>query len=110
MGLKLSDAFRLSWSNIAEHKKRSAIIILTISLLFGVIMGFNFIASGIEETTITASAGQTGGNVYVEARYGSWAGNDDYDSISTPEEIAQISLEPVLSEEDEVNFSKKSYF
>ena len=42
MGLKFSDALRLSWSNIAQHKKRSAIIILTISLLFGVVMGFNF--------------------------------------------------------------------
>lgn len=101
MELRFSDALRLSWGNIAQHKKRSAIIILTISLLFGVIMGFNFITSGIEETTITASAGQTSGNIYIEARYGSWAGNDDYDSISTPEEIAQISLEPVLDEEDD---------
>lgn len=101
MGLKLSDAFRLSWSNIAEHKKRSAIIILTISLLFGVIMGFNFIASGIEKTTITASAGQTSGDVYIEARYGSWGGNADFSSIYSPEEISQISLEPVLSEEDD---------
>lgn len=72
MRLKLSDAFRLSWSNITEHKKHSAIIILTISLLFGVIMEFNFIASGIEKTTITASAGQTGEDAYIEARYGSW--------------------------------------
>lgn len=101
MGLKLSDAFRLSWSNIAQHKKRSAIIVLTISLLFGVIMGFNFIASGIEETTIAASAGQTSGDVYIEARYGSWIGNADFSSIYSPEEISQISLEPVLSEEDD---------
>ena len=99
MGLKLSDALRLSWSNIAEHKKRSVIIILTISILFGVIMGFNFIASGIEQTTISASAGQTGGDVYIEARYGSWAGNADFDFISAPEEIVQISLAPVLDEE-----------
>lgn len=48
MGLKFSDALRLSWGNVAQYKKRSAIIILTISLLFGVIMGFNFITSGIE--------------------------------------------------------------
>lgn len=101
MGLRFSDALRLSWSNIAQHKKRSVIIILTISLLFGVIMGFNFIASGIEETAIVASAGQTGGEVYIEARYGSWGGNADFNSIGSPEEISQISLEPVLSEEDD---------
>lgn len=101
MGLKFSDALRLSWSNIAQHKKRSMIIVLTISLLFGVIMGFNFIASGIEETTIAASAGQTGGEVYIEARYSNWGGNADFNSIRSPEEISQISLEPVLSEEDD---------
>lgn len=36
-------------------------------------------------------------------------GNTDYDSISTPEEIAQISLEPVLSEENEVSFNRLLY-
>lgn len=98
MGLKFSDALRLSWGNVAQYKKRSAIIILTISLLFGVIMGFNFITSGIEETTISASAGQTGGDVYVEARYGVSGGNADFNSIHSPEEISKISLEPVLDE------------
>ena len=98
MGLKFSDAVRLSWSNIAQHKKRSAVIILTISLLFGVIMGFNFITSGIEETTISASAGQTGGEVYIEARYGSWGGNAGFGSIYNPEEMSKISLELVVDE------------
>lgn len=99
MGLKFFDAIRLSWGNVAQHKKRSTIIILTISLLFGVIMGFNFIASGIEETTISASVGQTGEEVYIEARYGTFSGNADFSSIYTPEEMSQISLEPVLNEE-----------
>ncbi len=108
MTIKLSDAFKLSWNNIGEHKKRSLIIILTISLLFGVIMGFNFIASGIEQTTISASAGQIGGDVYIEARYGSWAGNADFDFISTPDEIAQISLEPVLDEEDDKKIRERA--
>ena len=62
MGLKFSDALRLSWSNIAQHKKRSVVIILTISILFGVIMGFNFLTFGMEKTMLSASAGQTGGD------------------------------------------------
>ena len=49
MGLKFSDALRLSWSNIAEHKKRSVAIIVTISILFGAIMGFNFMLEGLRE-------------------------------------------------------------
>lgn len=71
-------------------------------------MGFNFIASGIEQTTISASAGQIGGDVYIEARYGSWAGNADFDFISTPDEIAQISLEPVLDEEDDKKIRERA--
>lgn len=99
MGLKFSDALRLSWGNIAQYKKRSAIIVLTISLLFGVIMGFNFIASGIEETMVAASAGQTSGEVYIEARYGSWGSNADFESIGSPEELTQISLVSTIDEE-----------
>lgn len=101
MSLKFSDALRLSWSNISQHKKRSAILIVTIALLFGVVMGFNFLTSGIEETTISASAGQTGGEVYLEAGYGdvSRSGYVEETYIHTPEELAGVSLEPVLDEE-----------
>ncbi len=71
-------------------------------------MGFNFITSGIEETTISASAGQTGGDVYVEARYGVSGGNADFNSIHSPEEISKISLEPVLDEAADEKNSRKS--
>lgn len=98
MGLKFSDALRLSWSNIAQHKKRSAVIVLTISLLFGVIMGFNFIASGIEETTISTSARQTGGEVYIEARYGT-PSDEGFDPTYNPEEKPKISLDTILNKE-----------
>ena len=110
MGLKFSDALRLSWSNIAQHKKRSAIIILTISVLFGVVMGFNFIASGIEETTIAASAGQTGGEVYAWTIYtGNKNGDDDdyHGSIFEPEEVSGVSLVPVLNEADDVKLRER---
>lgn len=101
MGLKFSDALHLSWGNIAQYKKRSAIIVLTVALLFGVIMGFNFITSGIEETVIGASAGQTDGEVYLEAHYGVWGGNASYDHIASPEEVSQIDLKPVVVNEDD---------
>ena len=110
MGLKFSDALRLSWSNIAQHKKRSAIIVLTISVLFGVVMGFNFIASGIEETTIAASAGQTGGEAYVWTIYtGNKNGDDDgyHGSIREPGEVSEVSLVPVLNEADDVKLRER---
>ena len=69
MGLKLSDAFRLSWSNIAGHKKRSAAIIITISILFGAIMGFNFMLQGLRETILDAALQANDGKVYLETGY-----------------------------------------
>ncbi len=69
MGLKFSDALRLSWSNIAEHKKRSVIIILTISLLFGVIMAFNFMLQGLRGTILDAALQANDGKVYLETGY-----------------------------------------
>lgn len=98
MGLRFSDALRLSWSNIAEHKKRSAIIVLTISLLFGVIMGFNFITSGMEKTTIAATAGQTGGEVYAEVWYRQNEGGTWSETIEDAEKVDQVDLTPVLDE------------
>ncbi len=99
MGLKFSDALCLSWGNVAQHKKRSAIIVLTISLLFGVIMGFNFITSGMERTVISAAAGQTGGEVYIEA----WYKKQNYGSswnemIYDEKEVERADLTPVLDE------------
>lgn len=101
MGLKFSDALRLSWSNIAEHKKRSVIIVLTISLLFGVIMGFNFITSGMEKTVISASAGQTGEEVYLEAWYRQNEGNSWHETIEGAKDVGRIDLVPVLGIEED---------
>ena len=69
MGLKFSDALRLSWSNIAQHKKRSAIIILTISVLFGVVMGFIFMLQGLRGTILDAALQANDGKVYLETWY-----------------------------------------
>lgn len=68
MGLKFSDALRLSWSNISGHKVRSIIIILSISVLFGFIMGFNFIMNGLERTALELNQDATGGATYVSVQ------------------------------------------
>jgi hypothetical protein len=69
MGLKFSDALRLSWSNIAQHKKRSAVIVLTISVLFGMIMAFNFMLQGLRGTILDAALQANDGKVYLETWY-----------------------------------------
>ena len=74
MELKFSDALRLSWSNIAEHKKRSVAIVLTISILFGVIMGFSFMLEGLRETILGAALQANDGKVYLDVGYQELAG------------------------------------
>ena len=69
MGLKFSDALHLSWGNIAQYKKRSAVIILTISILFGVIMAFNFMLQGLRGTILDAALQSNDGKVYLETGY-----------------------------------------
>lgn len=69
MGLKFSDALRLSWSNITKHKKRSVAIILTISILFGVIMAFNFMLQGLQGTILDAALQANDGKIYLETGY-----------------------------------------
>ena len=66
MGLKFSDALRLSWSNIVQHKKRSVAIILTISMLFGIIMAFNFMLQGLRGTILNAALQTNDGKVYLQ--------------------------------------------
>lgn len=69
MGLKFSDALRLSWSNIAQHKSRSIIIVLTISMLFGLIMGTSFILQGLRDTISGAALQANNGKIYLEIGY-----------------------------------------
>lgn len=69
MGLRVTDALRLSWSNIAEHKGRSAAVVLTVAVLFGLIMGVNFVLDGLEKTLVEASVERTEGKMYVETSF-----------------------------------------
>ena len=69
MSLTFSDTIKLSWSNIAQHKKRSILIVATIALLFGVIMAFNFILQGLRDTILDAALQTTSGQIYLETGY-----------------------------------------
>lgn len=69
MGLKFSDALRLSWSNIAQHKKRSVLIVITISVLFTLIVGLNLVFQGVENTVLDAATIASGGKIYVETGF-----------------------------------------
>lgn len=69
MALKFSDALRLSWGNITQYKRRSVIISLTISLLFGVIFGFSFMLDGLSKTIFDATMQASDGKIYIATGY-----------------------------------------
>jgi len=96
--LKFSDALHLSWSNISQHKSRSVIIVLTISVLFGVVMAFNFMLEGLGKTTFDAAMQASDGKVYVATGYGevSSFNEGDYfkiDSIESAEKLLEENAE-----------------
>lgn len=69
MSLKVTDALRLSWGNVIGHKGRSAAVVLTVAVLFGLIMGVNFILDGLEKTLVEVSIEKTEGKMYVETSF-----------------------------------------
>lgn len=97
MGLKFSDALRLSWSNIAQHKGRSAIVILTVSILFGVVMAFNFMLEGLGKTTFDAAMQASDGKIYIAAGYNEIASinEGDYFKVDNLEDAEKAIVESV---------------
>lgn len=96
MGLKFSDALRLSWSNIAQHKKRSTLIVITVSVLFTIIFGLNLIFQGVENTVLDTAMSASNGKIYVETGFvPAYDGVDDYVRYlpSNADEIVRSRLE-----------------
>lgn len=69
MGLRLYDALRLSWRNIAQHKVRSAMIVMTVSILFSAVMAFNFVLDGLDKTVFDAAMKASNHKVYIATGY-----------------------------------------
>lgn len=111
MGLKFSDALRLSWSNIAEHKKRSVAIIVTISILFGAIMGFNFMLEGLRETILSAALQTNDGKVYLETGYQniSSINEGDFTELADLEAAQKIVRDTVAKYHGEIIGEMTSY-
>lgn len=95
MSLTFSDTIKLSWSNIAQHKKRSILIVATIALLFGVIMAFNFILQGLRNTILDAALQTTSGQIYLETGY---AANGSSSTSGIPIFADQVALDTYVDQ------------
>lgn len=95
MSLKFSDALHLSWSNIAQYKKRSTLIILTVSILFGIVLGFSFMLEGLGETTFDAAMQASDGKIYIATSYAEIAPNNEgyYERINNLDDAKKLITE-----------------
>lgn len=69
MNLRFSDTLRLATRNITAYKLRSFTIIITISIIFGLIMGVNFLFAGMRQSMLEASAIPTNGESFIVIKY-----------------------------------------
>lgn len=69
MKISFLDAIRLASGNIAYYRLRSAAIVLTVSVIFGLVLGVNFLFAGMRESMLEASVVNTDGYSYVSAYF-----------------------------------------
>lgn len=69
MNLRFSDTLRLATRNITAYKLRSFTIIITISIIFGLLMGVNFLFAGMRRSMLEASVIPTGGESSIVIKY-----------------------------------------
>lgn len=82
--MRLTDALTLSWTNVRQYKRRSFAIVLTISLLFALVLGFNFILRGLETTLESAATAANSGQIYVNVNYtGLFEGDGRGEALTT---------------------------
>ena len=65
--MKLGDAWRLGHANVKSHKGRSIATIITISVLFGLVMGVNFVLQGMQNSILPYAEQATDGKIYVRS-------------------------------------------
>lgn len=108
VGLRFSDALRLSWKNIARYKKRSTTIILTMSVFFGTLLAVLSAASGLENTIIQLSANKTNGAAYLAVLYDeSKIGNATHSGmISGIDDSSKLSYEIISPDIKESDLAK----
>lgn len=63
--MKLREAIKLGHLNIASHKRRSLMVIVVISVIFGLLFAGNMFLQGLEDEIVGGLARQTGGEVYL---------------------------------------------
>ena len=65
--MRLVDYFRLGWANIVAHKKRAAIVVVIVGVMFGVLIAGSLLIQGVENTALDMMTRPTDGKVLVRS-------------------------------------------
>ena len=103
--LRLADLGRLSWGNVTEHKKRSLLVVVTMSVLFGLLFGMNFMLAGLRDTLVGVDTQATDGKVYIDLVYMRWfSGGEEADVV----EVADMKTALARASEEAAQYGGKA--
>ena len=102
--LRLRDALRLAFVNLAGNRRRISLIIMTVVVLFAPMLSLAFLAQGIRNSILDTSALQTGGAVYIQTGFLAdiYYGAEERVITSAPENADEILRERIAAHHGEI--------
>lgn len=102
--LRLRDALRLAFVNLAGNRRRTSLIIMTVVVLFAPMLSLAFLAQGIRSSILDASALQTGGAVYIQTGFLAdiYYGAEERVITPAPENADEILRERIAAHHGEI--------
>lgn len=102
--LRLRDALRLAFVNLAGNRRRTSLIIMTVVVLFAPMLSLAFLAQGIRNSILDTSALQTGGAVYIQTGFLAdiYYGAEERVITPTPENADEILRERIAAHHGEI--------
>lgn len=74
--MRVMDVLKLAHTNVKGHLGRTVMTVLTVSVVFGVVVGANFVLKGLERSLLEFAGEKTEGKVYVVSVAGGSAQED----------------------------------
>ena len=74
--MRVVDVLKLAHTNVKGHLGRTVMTVLTVSVVFGVVVGANFVLKGLERSLLEFAGEKTEGKVYVVSVAGRSAQED----------------------------------
>lgn len=102
--LRLRDALRLAFVNLAGNRRRTSLIVMTVVVLFAPMLSLAFLAQGVRNSILDTSALQTGGAVYIQTGFLAdiYYGAEERVITPAPENADEILRERIAAHHGEI--------